>query len=167
MKFQEYVPAWTLPVVILTLLVYLLFLAKLSKGRSSTETGQKPYLVMATLRMAGTETMPALPDSNFGTKLGGRPEVAKSAISALMAAVEVLAATDIVLEQVERPAGQQMADNLESCKGIIAGRAVKSSHAVLLAILTETESLGCRRHWLRRLGVGLCACGVCSPRTAT
>ena len=82
MKFQEYVPAWTLPVVILTLLVYLLFLAKLFKGRSSTETGQKPYLVMATLRMAGTETMPALPDSNFGTKLGGRPEVVESAISA-------------------------------------------------------------------------------------
>ena len=98
--------------------------AKLFQGRSSTETGQKPYLVMATLRMAGTETMPALPDSNFGTKLGGRPEVVKSAISALMAAVEVLAASGIVLEQVERPAEQQMTDNLASCKGIIAGGAV-------------------------------------------
>ena len=104
--------------------------------------------------------------SNFGTELGGRPEVVKSALSTLAAAVELLAATGIVLEQVERPAEQQMADNLESCKGIIAGRAVKSSHAVLLAILTDTESLGCRRHWLRRLGVGWCACGVCSARTA-
>ena len=135
--------AWTFPVVILTLLVYLLFLAKLSKGRSSTETGQKPYLVMATLRMAGTETMPAVPDSNFGTKLGGRPEVVKSAISALTAAVEVLAATDIVLEQVERPAGQQMADNLESCKGIIAGRAVKSSDGRCAGTVTLAFSRRC------------------------